>query len=80
MSSTLNYSGWTNSVFLKNVDEVKKLKASEGGDIKVHGSANLAQILFQHDLVDELCLMTFPIILVQANICLLRVQLLRLLH
>lgn len=63
MSSSLEHSDWQNSVFLKNVDDVKKLKASEGGDIKVHGSANMTQTLFKHDLVDELCLMTFPIIL-----------------
>jgi len=63
MSNSLDHSDWKNSVFLKNVDAVKKLKASEGGDIKVHGSANMAQTLFKYDLVDELCLMTFPIIL-----------------
>ncbi len=63
MSHSLDHSDWKNSVFLKNVDAVKKLKASEGGDIKVYGSANMAQTLFKHDLVDELCLMTFPIIL-----------------
>lgn len=56
-------SGWKNSVLLKNVDDIKNLKNSEGGDIKVHGSGNLAQTLFRHDLVDELCLMTFPITL-----------------
>ena len=63
LSNSIDHSNWQNTVFLKNVDEVKKLKASEGGDIKVHGSAHMAQTLFQHDLVDELCLMTFPIIL-----------------
>lgn len=63
MSNSLDHSDWKNSVFLKNVDAVKKLKALEGGDIKVHGSANMAQTLFKHDLVDELCLMTFPIVL-----------------
>jgi dihydrofolate reductase len=55
--------GWKNSVLLKNVDDIKELKNLEGGDIKVHGSSILAQTLFEHDLVDELCLMTFPIIL-----------------
>jgi hypothetical protein len=35
----------------------------DGGDIKVHGSGNLAQTLFKNDLVDELHLMTFPITL-----------------
>jgi dihydrofolate reductase len=56
-------SGWNNSVLLKNVDDIKKLKESEGAAIKVHGSGNLAQTLFKNDLVDELCLMTFPITL-----------------
>lgn len=55
--------GWKNSVLLKNVDDIKKLRDSEGPAIKVHGSGNLAQTLFKHDLVDELCLMTFPITL-----------------
>jgi dihydrofolate reductase len=64
-STTLseNKTDWKNSVFLKNVDEIKDLKNSEGGDIKVHGSGNLAQTLFKYDLVDELILMTFPITL-----------------
>lgn len=56
-------SGWKNSVLLTSVDDIKRLKNSEGYDIKVHGSGNLAQTLFKHDLVDELCLMMFPIIL-----------------
>jgi dihydrofolate reductase len=56
-------SGWPNSVLLKNVDDIKKLKDSEGPAIKVHGSGNLAQTLFKYDLVDELYLMTFPITL-----------------
>lgn len=55
--------GWSNSVLVKNVDDIKALKNSEGGPIKVHGSGNLAQTLFKNDLVDELCLMTFPITL-----------------
>lgn len=63
VSSSLDKSDWQNSVFLKNVDDIKKLKESDGGDIKVHGSGNLAQTLFKHDLVDELVLQTFPITL-----------------
>jgi dihydrofolate reductase len=65
MSSTLseNKTNWKNVVFLKNVDDLKKLKDTDGSDVKVHGSANLAQTLLKHDLVDELCLMTFPITL-----------------
>ena len=63
MSHTLDKSDWQNSVFLKSVEEIKKLKNSEGSDIQVHGSGNLVQILLQYDLVDELWLKTFPITL-----------------
>lgn len=55
--------GWQNSMLLTNVDEIKKLRESEGGPLKVHGSGVLVQSLFANDLVDELCLMTFPITL-----------------
>jgi len=63
MSTSMDKSDWKNSVFLKTVDDIKKLKNEEGSDIKVHGSGNLAQTLFKHDLIDELRLMTFPITL-----------------
>lgn len=42
MSNSLDHADWQNSVFLNNVDEVRKLKASEGGDVKVHGSVHMA--------------------------------------
>lgn len=58
-----NKTSWPNVEFISGVDAIKNLKASEGGDIKVHGSGYLAQTLFEHDLVDELCLMTFPVVL-----------------
>lgn len=57
---------WQNSELITGddvVEQIKKLRDSEGPAIKVHGSGNLAQTLFKHDLVDELCLMTFPVIL-----------------
>ena len=63
MSNTKDKSDWQNSVFLKNVDDIKKLKNSEGSDIQVHGSSVLIQTLLKHDLVDELWLKTFPILL-----------------
>jgi dihydrofolate reductase len=63
VSTTMDKSDWKNSVFLKNVEEIKKLKNSEGSELKVIGSGNLAQALFEHDLVDELRLMMFPITL-----------------
>ena len=55
--------GWQNSVFLKSVDDIKKLKNSEGSDIQVHGSGKLIQTLLENDLVDELWLKIFPITL-----------------
>jgi dihydrofolate reductase len=63
MSNTMDKSAWQNSVFLKNVDDIKKLRNSEGSDIQVHGSGNMVQTLLKHDLVDELWLKTFPITL-----------------
>jgi dihydrofolate reductase len=63
VSSSLEKSNWKNSKFLKSVDDIKKLKEADGAPLKVHGSGNLAQTLFKHDLVDELYLMTFPITL-----------------
>ena len=63
MSNTMNKSDWQNSVFLKSVDDIKKLRNSEGTDIQVHGSGKLIQTLLKHDLVDELWLKTFPITL-----------------
>lgn len=63
VSRTLENSDWNNSVFLKDSDDIKKLKEGEGDEIKVHGSGDLAQTLFEHDLVDELFLMIFPITL-----------------
>ena len=63
VSTTLDKSDWSNSVFLKNVDDIKKVKAEGDADLQVIGSGNLCQSLFKHDLVDEMRLMTFPITL-----------------
>ena len=63
LSSTRKKSDWQNSQFLSTIEDIKKLKNSEGGDIKVWGSATLVQLLLQHDLVDELALLIYPIIL-----------------
>jgi dihydrofolate reductase len=62
-STTLDKSDWKNSVFLKSVEDIKKLKDSEGSDISVIGSGNLVQTLLKHDLVDEMRLMMMPITL-----------------
>jgi len=67
MSNTLEKADWKNSVFLKNVEDIKKLKESEGSDIQVHGSGNLVQTLLKHDLVDELWLLIHPLMLGSGN-------------
>ncbi len=54
---------WNNSVFLRDIEEIKKLKQSGDTDLQVIGSGNLCQTLFQYDLVDEMRLMIFPITL-----------------
>ncbi len=60
---TTNATDWPNVTFLSGIDSIKQLKDGEGSDIKVHGSGNLAQTLFENDLVDELHLITFPVTL-----------------
>jgi dihydrofolate reductase len=65
LSSTLQDPEWSNSTVLKGdlAEEVAKLKREHDGDIVVHGSAQLAQTLIEDDLVDELRLMVFPVVL-----------------
>ena len=65
VSSTLRDPEWTNSTVLSGdvVDEITKLKKEQDGDIVVHGSARLVQSLIENDLVDELRLMVFPVVL-----------------
>jgi dihydrofolate reductase len=65
VSSTLTDPDWSNSTVLDGdlVAEVKRLREGPDGDIVVHGSAQLAQTLIEHDLVDELRLMVFPVVL-----------------
>lgn len=63
LSKTVNKSEGKNSVFLKSVDGIKKLKNSNGSDIQVHGSGELVQLLLKSDLVDELWLKIYPLTL-----------------
>ena len=65
VSSTLEAAEWNNSTLLRGdvVEEVRKLREEQAGDIVVHGSARLVQTLLEHDLVDELRLMVFPVLL-----------------
>jgi dihydrofolate reductase len=65
VSSTLTDPEWNNSTVISAdlESEVAKLKEAHDGDIVVHGSAQLVQALLDNDLVDELRLMVFPIVL-----------------
>ncbi len=65
VSSTLeDPSDWANSTVLKGdvIEQVTKLKRTVDGDILVYGSGPLVQTLMEHDLVDELRLMTHPFV------------------
>ena len=65
VSSTLDRPEWNNSTVLKGdlAEEVAKLKQQHDGDIVVHGSAQLVQGLLENDLVDEVRLMVYPVVL-----------------
>jgi dihydrofolate reductase len=65
VSSTVTDLGWDNSTALNGdvVDEVSKLKQELDGEIVVAGSFQLLRTLMEHDLVDELRLKVFPVVL-----------------
>jgi dihydrofolate reductase len=65
VSSSLEEPEWNNSTVLRGdvVEEVSKLREHQDGEIAVHGSPQLVQTLLEHDLVDELRLMVFPVVL-----------------
>jgi dihydrofolate reductase len=63
LSQTMERSDWKNTVFLKSPADIEKLKNSAGADIQVWGSSKLIQLLLTHDLVDELRLKIYPLIL-----------------
>jgi dihydrofolate reductase len=56
---------WSNTTVLEGdpVEAARRLRDEHKGDIVVHGSARLAQTLLEHDLVDELRLMVYPMVL-----------------
>jgi dihydrofolate reductase len=65
VSSTLESPDWNNSTVVGGdpVEAVTRIKGEHDGDIVVHGSARLVQTLLEHDLVDEIRLMVFPVVL-----------------
>ena len=65
VSSTLEQPRWTNATVLRGdvVDDVTKLKQEVDGDIVVYASYQLGRTLLEHDLIDELRLFVFPVVL-----------------
>jgi dihydrofolate reductase len=65
VSSTLDNPEWNNSTVLEGdlSEAVSGLRQKVDGDVVVHGSAQLVRFLVDHDLVDELRLMVFPVVL-----------------
>jgi dihydrofolate reductase len=64
-SRTLDSVEWENSVLLEGdvAKEVARLKEEDGPELQVHGSSGLIQTLLEHDLIDELRLWVFPLVL-----------------
>ena len=64
-SRTLTSVEWETAELLQGDvgDAVRKLKAEDGGELQVHGSAGLIQTLLREDVVDELRLIIFPVVL-----------------
>ena len=65
ISSTLEAPDWNNTTVLSGdvADEVSKLKQDVRGEIVVPASITLVRTLLEHDLVDELRLMVYPVVL-----------------
>ena len=63
-SSALEGPDWGDATVLKGdaVQEVSELRQRVDGDIVVYGSGRLAHTLLEHDLVDEVRLMTYPVV------------------
>jgi dihydrofolate reductase len=65
VSSTLEDPNWNNSTVVKGdvLDEVSKLRHELSGDIVIPASFRIVRTLMEHDLVDELRLKIFPVVL-----------------
>jgi dihydrofolate reductase len=63
LSRTRKQTNWQNTIFLKSLADIRKLKQSEGPDIQVWGSSQLVQLLLKHELADELILKIYPLTL-----------------
>ena len=65
VSSTLDDPAWNNTTVLNGDlgEEIARLRQEQAGNIVVHGSGRLVEWLLEHDLVDEVRLMVFPVVL-----------------
>jgi dihydrofolate reductase len=64
VTNTLTESLWTPTEFIRDniADRIRAIKAQPGGDILTDGSCMLVQYMLEHDLVDEVNLLVFPVI------------------
>jgi dihydrofolate reductase len=63
LTKTVKKTAWKNTVFIKNLADIRKVKKSKGPHIQVWGSSKLIQLLLKNDLVDELRLKIYPLTL-----------------
>src|SRR6185436_15708397 len=63
LSKSMKKSDWKNTIFLKSLAAIKKLKKSKGADLKIWGDSELIQLLLKNDLVDELWFGIYPLTL-----------------
>lgn len=66
-SATLTGPAWADTTVLAGADGIRELKDRPGGELQVHGSGELARWLLANDLVDELTLLTYPVVVGQGT-------------